>query len=219
MSKILTIILFSFFFLYGCGEDCPVNTDERIIKLEEPCLEYEENIEYVKYIMSYRYLLGIKLEENEIKDFDKSFKVFLLFRSAERNPFSNIKFRIKTKTDEFIEINCDEELITKRATDYGSIGYYKSQNDQYSPFMTQYNIKKIVLLDDVEFEISYYFLYYFTKNEYNGAKLVVEQLQLEFKATDKELENNRKKLIEVTNKYFDNEYNYIDILYTYKVCK
>ncbi len=220
MSKILTIIVFSFFFFYGCGEDCPVNTDERIIKLEEPCLEYEE---FTAGIFPYMSALnsGLYLEVKDHSYLESNIFLNEILLNTERNPLTNIKFRIRTKTDKIIEINCDGEFITKRVQHSGFYqpGYYKYQINQYSPFVTQYNFKKIVLLDDVEYEIYYFCMYYFTKDYGNYPKLVLEKFDLEFKATDKELENDRKKVTEVTNKYFDKEYNYIDILSTYKVCK
>jgi hypothetical protein len=217
MKKILISLILPLMLVFSsCGEDCPVDIDERIIEKPKPCENRfpTEKFAEFNYIANNRGIstdnfdYGRHIENsNEMKE--------VLYASQFAN-LRNIEFTF-LKNNNAIVINADQNDLL--STEYLG-GYLVSQNDKYSPYVYRYRFSKDVMVEDVAFELIYSITYYFSPDIQNTLRMRVYDYYLSFLAAENDYNtNNPQRVTAIVNKYFiPNQSNTVFFKYDYYTC-
>lgn len=215
MLKSLILIFVTLFVFVGCGEDCPVDVDERIIEKPTPC----ENKMLLNEFVDFNYTANYKgISTNDLdygRHLENSKIMQEILKTTQYNNLNGIEFNfVKNNNAIIVNANQDEILSTDLLG-----GHLITQNDKYSPIIYRYRFIKYVIIEDVQFKLIYSLTYYFSPDLENNLKLRVYDYYFSFMATDVEWRDNNQRVTNVVNKYFSvNQSNTVTFRYNYFKC-
>lgn len=180
MLKSFVLICVSFLFFVSCGEDCPVDVDDRIIVRPKQCEKFVVNKTFFSSQM-------------RIDDYYSK----LDYYSSNYLPDSD-EFKIAL-------INSEWEKIQKFIISFGNENIYtieftpeemQIENEQFSKYSSPFNIyrcKKNILNNGNNYETLFFISYYITTNQFNKKIPIIQELAFSMgrKSFDNEFDDSK----------------------------